>query len=736
MSTMKILSLVFASASLITTASCQAAPPFAADFEGPDYGAWKTTGTAFGTGPARGSLNGQMAVGGFRGKGLVNSFNGGDDAVGTLTSPLFKIQKKFITFLIGGGGWPNETCINLIVDGKVVRTATGPNTQSGGSEWLEPTAWDIQAFAGRNATIEIVDQRKGGWGHINIDQIMQTDNRDGITLAGTPKPPAQEYTRSLQLTGNFLQLPLMHREDGQKPGLERLSIEADGKLLRYMHVEFPQPGQKPDFWYSADLREFKGRTVTLRYKSHDPKVLEHLTVSDKEIRDPKAYDTTYRPRFHFSPRLGWMNDINGSYYQDGLYHIFYQFNPVTTSRGPGFDMHWGHSVSKDLIHWEEWPVAIFPNATGQCFSGTTVMQQHPIPGLNENVKLPAPVMFFAATEPFSQHIATTPDGGHTWKRFAGNPVVPNIGDGDRDPKVIWHEASQHYIMVLYVGSPDTYRILRSKDLIHWEQTDSLPNWFECPEFIPVKSAVTGEDLMLLYGGHHTSKDDPDPVDSNSCYQLGRFDGKKFTPITKVHKAHLGPNFYAALIFMNEPKGRPIMMGWAQGTRFPGENFNQCASVPLQMQLKAINGEDKLCFEPTEELNALRGQPLVKLSNVTVAEANTKLQSLGKDAALDVVLRLRPAAQGSTKVTVRGLNFSYDAATKTLTRGDQPTTLHPRASLNARFLIDRGIVESFWNSGEAAYTMSSLHTDNGPAFAIEGDAMIEELVVYPAANIWH
>lgn len=727
-----------ASLTYLTAASCgtPGGPPLLiADFEGADYGTWKVTGTAFGSGPARGALPNQMHVGGFQGRGLVNSFNGGDDSTGTLTSASIKIQRKFITFLIGGGGWQNETCINLVVDGNVVRTATGPNTVSGGSEWLEPAAWDVQEFAGREATIRIVDERKGGWGHINIDQIMQTDDCGDTPLAGTPKPPLEERTRDLKITGDFLQLPLVRREDGQKPGLEKLSIEADGKLLRYMHVEFPKPGQQPDFWYSADLREFKGRDVTLRYKSHDADVLKRLVLSDTEKRDPNAYKTEYRPRFHFSPRLGWMNDINGSYYQDGLYHIFYQFNPATTSRGAGFDMHWGHSVSKDLVHWEEWPVALFPNAAGQCYSGTTVMQVQPIPGLNEGAKLPAPVLFFAATEPFSQHIATTPDGGRTWKRFAGNPVVPNMGEGDRDPKVIWHAPSQHYIMVLYVGGPDTYRILRSKDMKRWEQTDSLPDWFECPEFFPVKSPVTGEDLMLLYGGYRSKPGSANPINSNSCYQLGRFDGKTFTPITGVRKAHLGPNFYAALIFMNEPKGNPVMMGWAQGTRFPGEDFNQCASVPLRLQLKAINGEDALCFEPVKELEALREKPLFQLKNVSVADASARLRSLQKEAALDVVVRFRPASASRATVTIRNIAFTYDSASKTLRRGDQTTTLHSGTTLEARFLIDRGVVESFWNGGEAAYTIASLHTDSGPAVSIEGDMVIEELTVYPVKNIW-
>ncbi len=128
----------------ITAATLHAAEPIIiSDFESETYGAWKVEGDAFGKGPAHGKLGGQQNVEGFLGKGLVNSFNGGDNGIGQLTSPVFKIERKFITFLIGGGGYANETCINLLVDGKVVRTATGPNTQPGGREDLKPAAWDV-----------------------------------------------------------------------------------------------------------------------------------------------------------------------------------------------------------------------------------------------------------------------------------------------------------------------------------------------------------------------------------------------------------------------------------------------------------------------------------------------------------------------------------------------------------------------------------------------------------------
>src|SRR5262249_30130701 len=141
------------------------------DFEGKDYGKWKVTGTAFGPGPARGTLPGQMPVTGYLGEGLVNSFFGGDDSTGTLTSPEIKIERKYITFLIGGGHHPGKGCINLLVDGKVVRTATGPNKKPGGTERLDPHAWDVTDLEGKVAVVEILDNATGGWGHINIDHI-------------------------------------------------------------------------------------------------------------------------------------------------------------------------------------------------------------------------------------------------------------------------------------------------------------------------------------------------------------------------------------------------------------------------------------------------------------------------------------------------------------------------------------------------------------------------------------
>ena len=140
------------------------------DFEGKTYEGWTIVGDAFGKGPSHGTEPGQQSVSGFSGHGLVNTYVGGDGPQGTATSKPFRIQRRYIGFLIGGGNNPGKTCMNLRVDGKVVRTATGKNQEA-----LEPASWDVADLKGREAVLEIVDRSSEGWGHINIDRIIFSD---------------------------------------------------------------------------------------------------------------------------------------------------------------------------------------------------------------------------------------------------------------------------------------------------------------------------------------------------------------------------------------------------------------------------------------------------------------------------------------------------------------------------------------------------------------------------------
>ncbi|MHC4890740.1 MAG: GH116 family glycosyl hydrolase [Planctomycetota bacterium] len=223
-----------------------------ADFEGPNYGDWKSTGEAFGAGPAHGTLPTQNPVSGFIGKGLVNTFIDGDRPHGTLTSPPFKISRKFINFLIGGGNHIRQTCINLVIDGKVARTAVGKS-----NEKLEWYFWNIREFEGQTAQIQIVDRSSGGWGHINIDQIELSDSPRKAAIGPIDKLPdygsmvlaavgrgasTQEVRKLLGIVGDST-VKLYAEENVAYPATERRSAAMSAQPIELA------PGAKRTFTF-------------------------------------------------------------------------------------------------------------------------------------------------------------------------------------------------------------------------------------------------------------------------------------------------------------------------------------------------------------------------------------------------------------------------------------------------------------------------------------------------------
>ena len=209
------------------------------DFEAADYGRWKVEGTAFGPGPAKGTLPGQMEVSGYKGRRLVNSYFGGDGATGKLTSPAFTIERDYIKFLIGGGGFKGKTCMNLLIDGKVVLSATGPNTEPGGSEFLNWENWDVKKYRGRKAVLQIVDDATGGWGHINVDHILQSDTpakKQSIPPPGRNEAtPRLEHAQEIKITGKYLIFPVSNK--GQRG---RMTIVVGDQLVHNLDCDFPK----------------------------------------------------------------------------------------------------------------------------------------------------------------------------------------------------------------------------------------------------------------------------------------------------------------------------------------------------------------------------------------------------------------------------------------------------------------------------------------------------------------
>ena len=560
-----------------------------ADFEGDNYAPWTVTGDAFGTAPARGPLPGQMNVEDFKGKGLVNSFHKGDGSTGSLTSPEFRVERPFISFLIGGGMDNEKLALQLWVDGKAVRSATGPNDRPGGTEALAQASWDVAEFAGKTATLRIIDGATGGWGHLNVDHILQTE----VKPKGPP-PWISNAERSLTATARYLHLPI---KNGAPKRLVTLLV--DGKAEVRNDIELADG--PPDWWAPMEVREWKGKFLTLRVDRmpEDSTALSSISQSDSLKDAENLYREPLRGQFHFSPRRGWNNDPNGMAFYNGEYHLFFQHNPYGWGWG---NMHWGHAVSKDMVHWEELGDKLLPDAMGPMFSGSAVVDWHNTSGFGREGKPPLVLIYTAAGNPTVQGIAFSTDG-RTFTKYDGNPVLKQITGGNRDPKVIWHEPTKKWVMVLYVEWEKTHTIhfFTSPNLRDWTlasitegDAPGKPYLYECPDFfeLPVDGDGSRKKWVLL--------------GANSDYAVGTFDGIRFKPEQTKLPGHRGRGFYAPQTFSDIPEkdGRRIQIGWFQ-TETKGMPFNQSMTVPLELKLVSTPDGPRMTFTPVKELEALR-----------------------------------------------------------------------------------------------------------------------------------
>ena len=688
-----------------------------ADFEGATYGEWTAEGQAFGKGPARGTLPRQGRVEGFEGKGLVNSYLGGDGTTGTLTSPSFTVERPYIRFLIGGGGWKDKTCMNLLVDGQIVRTATGPNVVPGGSEALEPASWDVTDLIGKKAQIQIVDNATGGWGHINVDRIVACDR--------VPPPPQKNVTRELAADKRWLLLPV--KSGGKKCKME---VRAGVEVLRFFDIELAEG--EPDWWAPLDVGAWRGKPLTLWVDrlSADSKGLVSVRTSDESVPQDGLYREPLRPQVHFSPRRGWNNDPNGLVFFNGEYHLFFQHNPYGVNWG---NMHWGYAVSKDLVHWTELDEALYPDALGPMFSGSAVVDRDNTSGFGKEGQPPLVLIYTAAGNPATQCIAYSLDG-RTFTKYAGNPVVKNIAPGNRDPKVIWHAPTQRWIMALYVGRSDkhhTVQFLSSPNLRDWSELSSVEGdsngghfLYECPDFFELPVAGGSGTRWVLSA-------------ADGQYAVGAFDGRTFTPESECLSGHWGSAYYAAQTFDNAPGGRRILIPWLRAPS-PGMPFNQCMGLPQELGLSHTSGGVRMVRRPIVELAALRERS-VSFGPVDLAtgSGNPLVAFRAKEIELHVACTL--ASDTEMAFDLCGVPLRYDAAKSILTISTHATPWPVKGGrLDLIVYLDRTCVEVFSQDGllyapvavipDVAATGASLAVEKGVAKAVCGEA-------YALRSVW-
>jgi sucrose-6-phosphate hydrolase SacC (GH32 family) len=653
-----------------------------------------------------------MQVDGFKGHGLVNSFYKGDKTTGTLTSPEFKIERRFISFLIGGGGWSNLTCMNLLVDGKIARTATGPNIQAGGSEMLAPASWDVSELAGRTVRIEIVDNATGGWGHINVDHIVQTDRRPPQLLTNAE--------RRFKIEKRYLNLPI-------KNGAPKRNVTSlvDGFVEVKNDIELAKA--EPDWWAFTDVSAWRGKTVTLRVDKlpEDSTALSSIEQSDSIKDTENLYREPLRGQFHFSSRRGWNNDPNGMIFFNGEYHLFYQHNPYGWNWG---NMHWGHAVSRDMVHWQELPDALSPDELGPMFSGSAVVDWANTSGFGKPGRPAQVLVYTAAGNPTVQCIAFSTDGRH-YTKFAGNPVVKQITRGNRDPKVMWHEPTKKWVMCLYVerNNVHTIHFLGSINLKDWTLMSQTEGFFECPDFfeLPIDGDTLKKKWVLTA--------------ASSEYMVGSFDGTKFTPETSKLPGHRGVGFYAAQTFSNIPAddGRHIQIGWFQ-TATPGMPFNQSMTIPLELKLTSTSDGPRLTWTPVKELASLRAKSH-SLDPVTLQPGSANPLAGVKAELIELRAGFEPDGTSEVVFTVRGATILYDAKKQELAVNDHRAPAPLRGGKQQiTIYCDRTGLEVFASDGLTYIPMPFIPKAGDLALGLRikgGSAKFTALQVHELKSAW-
>ncbi len=421
----------------------------------------------------------------------------------------------------------------------------------------------------------------------------------------------------------------------------------------------------------------------------------------KEMKYSDTFDTTnrehFRPSYHHTPVYGWMNDPNGMFYKDGVWHLYYQWNPYGSQWE---NMTWGHSTSRDLIHWEAQPTAIEPDWLGSIFSGSCVTRG------NEVV-----AMYTSAGHHQTQSIAISKDGGRTFEKYSGNPVLTTSDVPDfRDPRPFWNEDIQAWNLILAAGQE--MRIYSSKDLKDWKYESSFGKEYgnhsgvwECPDLFPIgPETLKGKKWVLIcninpggpFGGSATQ------------YFVGQFDGHKFTceSMPKVTKwLDYGKDHYATVSFYNAPDNRRTVLAWMSNWQYanqvPTKQFRSANSIPRDLGLFTCGEETYVSVVPSQEMLALRGDKVkqpTEACEIVVDLKGTADITLSNGKGEQVTMRYDGQQQTFTMDRTKSGDVSFSEAFPAVTVAPTFGTIK-----QLRLFIDRCSIEAFDSDGKMAMT---------------------------------
>lgn len=528
---------------------------------------------------------------------------------------------------------------------------------------------------------------------------------------------------SLDVTEDYLLLPI---QDDAPEG--KICVVKDNEQKgTLMNVRLAR--ERVDSYVPFALSAYKGQHISIEIQG-----VPETALCWKELKLSGSFDMankeSFRPVYHHTPAYGWMNDPNGMFYKDGVYHLYFQYNPYGSVWG---NMHWGHSTSTDLMHWKFEGCAIVPDAWGAIFSGSCVVDHENTAGFGKE----AVVAFYtsAKSTPWGdiqmQSMAYSLDNGKTFTKYEGNPILTSSEKDFRDPKVFWYAPGKHWVMILAVGQH--MEIYSSVNLKEWKKESEFGAMqgahggvWECPDLVEIPVEGTREKKWVLicnlnpggpFGG------------SAAQYFVGSFDGKKFVneSPTQTKWMDWGKDNYATVTWNNAPDGRCIALGWMSNWQYannvPTRQYRSANTLARDLTLYREGQELYLKSTPSSEVKKARGKK-VSIPSFKVSEKHEMVNLFEeKQGAYEVEIVIQNA--GASKIAFCLLNdkgekvsMYYDLNRKqfVMDRSESGTvdfskdfpavTVAPAnvdKELTLRLFVDRSSIEAFGEDGKFVMT---------------------------------
>lgn len=505
--------------------------------------------------------------------------------------------------------------------------------------------------------------------------------------------------KRVKTADKYILLPVEEEE-----GYAHIRVIKDNQVVKEFNCKLAI--NKTDYNVPLDVSEYGGDVLLDIQFSGDKRSIGLINnfVCWKDIKATNVFDSKNREKFrsiyHHTPVYGWMNDPNGMFYKDGVWHLYYQYNPYGSQWE---NMTWAHSTSTDLIHWKNHGEVIQPDALGTIFSGSSVVDKENTAGFGKD----AVVAFYtSAGAAQTQSIAYSTDNGETFKKYVNNPILTSDVPDFRDPNVFWNEEVKQWNLILAVGQQ--MNIYSSKNLKDWKYESSFGEGYgnhggvwECPDLLKM-----GDKWVLIcninpggpFGGSATQ------------YFVGSFDGHKFTCESKPEVTKwmdYGKDHYATVSFSNAPDGRivvlPWMSNWQYANQVPTQQFRSANGLPRDLGLYSYNGEDYVSVKPSPEVfAAFEKKPSGRLQSaayieVTNIKSNASIVlSNDKGERVTMVYDGKNATFSMDRTESGVTDFHSDFKAKTVA----PTN---RVIKSMQIFIDRCSIEAFDTEGKVAMT---------------------------------